>query len=137
MQDNQTPSDAVMILQLLGYVLAFAVPTTIAAVLLPAYAGQIVVGAGLLFFAVSAFILGWQWDDPGWTRQTRMHMLQSAVSILVFVIVIAVMDGMREGAVHHRLASSGIAFSVIAASALIGFFAGRSIHRHRQRAQAD
>jgi len=132
MQDKPTPSTAIVMLQMLGYVLAFAVPTAVAALLVPAYAGQIVIGAILLLFGVSGFLVGREWDDPRWTRETRWHarnLLFVIVSIPVFDLIYDVIAG-RSVLVPNLAFAAGY-IAVILTAILAPFYLGIVMHRRR------
>jgi hypothetical protein len=121
-----------MILQLLAYVLAFAAPTTIAAVLLPAYAPWIVGGAVITFLMVSGFILGWQWDDPGWTPETRGHLRQILLIFVWLPAAHAIWDTIRrpEKVALYAAALVGTELG-LAITTVPPFYLGRAMRRRR------
>lgn len=118
-----------LLLKLLGYVASVAVPTAILAVLIPAYAGYIVLCGIILLLAMSSFMLGWEWDDPGWTPETRMF----AKGLLIIFLVIPLNDflsgfisGDKMDWFFLPIMWAGFALMIFPA-----FYAGRALHRWR------
>ena len=131
MEENRTPSTAVMILQLLGYFLAFAIPTATAAVLLPQYAPGIVIGGTSLFLATTGFILGWQWDDE-WPPEIRRYFIRILLVFIGYPVVKIAVD------TAHRpddLAVNAIVLVLLELGLTImtlpSFYLGRAMHRRK------
>lgn len=133
MEENRTPSTATLILQLLGYVLAFAAPITVAALLMPAYAPGIVLGGIVLFFAVSSFLFGWEWDDPRWTRETRGYARGILFSVVSIPTIELAYDAITERSVEMRdLALAAGLVATFLTVLLVPFYLGRGMHRRRR-----
>lgn len=119
-----------MILQLLAYVLAFAVPIVAAAVLLPSYAPVIVIGGIGLFLVTSGFILGWEWESRDWTSEARSHLRRILLLFVGIPVARATMDAIRE---PERLVFYVILLVTLelglAITTVPAFYLGRAMHR--------
>lgn len=131
-QDSRIPSTAVMILQLLGYVLAFALPITIAAILLPAAAPWIVVGGIVLFLAVTGFILGWEWESQKWTPKARGHLKFIGLMLIWVPVVRVIWDTTREpGNLRLYLTVLAVMEFGLAVTTVPAFYLGRVMYRKK------
>ncbi len=114
--------------QMLLYFAAFAVPTAVVAVVLPAYAPYIMMIGILLLFAVTSFLIGLHWSDSGWTPTAR-----SAVTngLIWFIVVIPVASFfMRQ---PRNVVGLIVELAVFAAATMPWFYLGKSIGRWRSR----
>lgn len=124
-------------LQLLGYVLGFAVLAAVFSLLFPGCLLYIVTAAGFLSLAVGGIIVGRWWDQPDMTGEDR-RMAQVAVTI-VFVVG-PVYSTVRDCLAQHSLRPIGsgvIGISAIVATIYIPFFLSRAISRRRARTSQE
>lgn len=130
MTEQVQPNKRKLVLQLVGYVGAFAALAALLSLLLPAYVGYIVLGTLWLMFAVSALITGWQWDDAAWTRETRTYAKWMPCIPVIAIASAYVAERDRDAAAF------AIAVSAILLASYPPFFAGRALGRRRRRRQA-
>lgn len=131
---TQKPSTLVLIARLIAYVLAFAVPITALALLLPKYAAYILIAGIFLFLAVSAFQVGWEWDDPGGTDEARSSIKSLAITMLIIIPLSSfAWDLIRHGWRQHDalVALACVVYTGLAILPL--FFLGRYLHRWKER----
>ncbi len=134
MSDNteqNEPCTAKLIAYVIAYVLAFVVPAALLVYLFPAHALWIVLVAGFLLFGVVAFHVGWIWDDPAWTPETRWHARN-----LPFVMVLFAVPTLVRSFSLRSLGGVCLYMVCIAAATLLPFALGRWAKRRRNGANA-
>ena len=154
--NSHNPGAAKCVCWILAYVAAFAVPAVLLAWLLPSrYAPWIALTALFLFFAVTSFYFGMQWDMPELTEEGRRFVKQLPFTalpwelpaipkegrkflkwlppLIVFVpTLVEVVDVIRNGGFTAML----VFLVFFAAAVYPPFFLGRFIARRRRTPQA-
>lgn len=115
-----------LLLGLLSYVLAFAVPITVLALFVPASAGPIVLGGAAVFVGVSAFCSGREWDGSEWTRDAKSFARWLPVLLLMGPIGDLVCG-------DTDLLAAGAFTGALAMTVYPPFFLGRWLRRLRTR----
>lgn len=123
----------VMFLRLLLYVLAFAAPTTVVAVLMPFHMAEVLSIGMAAFLATTALITGWQWDDPSAPAQIR----PGSKLVFVAMLITGMWVSWSNVSMIYRLPLIDMVRAVavtgmnLAALSLIPFYLGRAIHRKK------
>ncbi len=120
----------VMFLRLLLYVLAFVVPTTVLAVLMPDHILLILATGMGAMLVVTAFITGWQWDSLLAIHEEMKLVLYVFLATGAGVSISDALEGSGEPFVC-RLAAPIAVVAVLAALMLAPFYLGRTLRRVR------
>ncbi len=120
----------VMFLRLLLYVLAFIVPTTVLAVLMPDHMLLILATGMGAMLAVTAFITGWQWDSLLAIHVEMKFVLYVFLATGAWVCVSDVLEASGEPIVRRLVAPIAVV-AVLAALMLAPFYLGRALHRRK------
>lgn len=110
--------------QLIAYILAFAIPTTILVMVFKSYAIWILTVSAVLFLAGIGLMVGLEWFDPKAPEEGRRQIKDFALSLSIVMILFSILSRMP-------IIQALIFWFCISISILSGFYFGRRISKKR------